>query len=34
MNFLSLSFDFEPLKMNTYGIRQESILQRTIKMII
>jgi hypothetical protein len=28
---VSLSFDSSPLKMNTYGIRQESILQRTIK---
>jgi hypothetical protein len=28
---LSLSFDLEPLKVNTYGIRHESILQRTIK---
>jgi hypothetical protein len=26
-----LSFDLEPLKVNTYGIKQESILQRTIK---
>ncbi len=28
---LSLSFDLRPLKMNTYGVKQESILQRTIK---
>jgi hypothetical protein len=28
---LSLSFDLRVLKMNTYGVKQESILQRTIK---
>jgi hypothetical protein len=27
----SLNFDLRPLKMNTYGVKQESILQRTIK---
>jgi hypothetical protein len=27
----SLSIDLEPLKVNTYGIKHESILQRTIK---
>jgi flagellar basal body-associated protein FliL len=30
---LILSFDLGPLKVNTYGVRQESILQRTIKRI-
>jgi hypothetical protein len=25
---LSLSFDLGPLKVNTYGVRQESILQK------
>jgi hypothetical protein len=29
--FLSLSFDLKLLKMNTYGIRQELILQWIIK---
>jgi hypothetical protein len=28
---LSLNFDLGPLKVNTYGIRQKSILQRIIK---
>jgi hypothetical protein len=28
---LNLSFDLEPLKVNTYGVKYESILQRTIK---
>jgi len=28
---LNLSFNFRPLKNNTYGIKQESILQKTIK---
>jgi hypothetical protein len=28
---LSLNFDLGSLKMNTYGIKQKSILQRTIK---
>jgi hypothetical protein len=27
----SLSFDLEPLKTNTYDVKHESILQRTIK---
>jgi hypothetical protein len=27
----NLSFDLEALKVNTYGVRHESILQRTIK---
>jgi hypothetical protein len=30
---LSLSFDLKPLKVNTYGIKHESILQRTITRI-
>jgi hypothetical protein len=30
---LSLSFDLGPLKVNTYGIKHESILQGTIKGI-
>jgi hypothetical protein len=30
---LNLSFDLRPLKMNTYGVRYESILQKTIKRI-
>jgi hypothetical protein len=28
---VSLSFDSRPLKVNTYGVKLESILQRTIK---
>ncbi len=28
---LSLNFDLRPLKVNTYGVKQKSILQRTIK---
>jgi hypothetical protein len=28
---LSLSFDLRPLKVNTYGTKQKSILQRIIK---
>jgi hypothetical protein len=27
----NLSFDLEPLKVNTYGVKQESIFQRIIK---
>jgi len=28
---LSLNFDLGPLKVNTYGVKQKSILQKTIK---
>jgi hypothetical protein len=32
-DILYLSFGLKPLKVNIYDVRQESILQRTIKMI-